>query len=401
MKWTATAVWRAQPFWSASRLRWCVMALLAWCSMGMDAVRAAETPVVVVGRTQACFSRDYALELAAIAAENNANEACTAMGSGWRLGELRIPGYQQCKQCGTSGEYRCEITQVSYSCISRDGAAAKPEKEEKPPKDAKSGKAEKLDKTDPNRRGKGSSAGTESASPGSAALEGLYKPPSGEEKGAAAARNPLEQFEVQRAEMLKQPIRITSPQPRQQVMARVVDVVGNTQGVLRNVELTVHFNGTQQRITSDASGKFQVRLVTAAGPNTVKVCHAQACSEVSIDARIQPQALMATLTWQGRADLDLHVLTPSGAHCMHSRRSIANECSLDIDDVRGVNPENISIPPTSPKGNYRFSVVNYSGQPDIPGVLTVYKDERLVETRRFVTAGGQKSTALEISIGNE
>ena len=400
MKWTATAVWRTQPFWSANRLRWCVMALLAWCSMGMDAVRAAETPVVVVGRTQACFSRDYALELAAIAAENNANEACTAMGTGWRLGELRIPGYQHCRQCGTSSEYRCEITQVSYSCISRDGAAAKPEKEEKPPKDAKSGKAEKLDKTDQGRREK-KPAGTESASPGATALEGLYKPPSGEEKGAAAARNPLEQFEVQRAEMLKQPIRITSPQPRQQVMARVVDVVGNTQGVLRNVELTVHFNGTQQRITSDASGKFQVRLVMAAGQNTVKVCHAQACSEVAIDARIQPQALMATLTWQGRADLDLHVVTPSGAHCMHSRRSIANECSLDIDDVRGVNPENISIPPTSPKGNYRFSVVNYSGQPDIPGVLTVYKDERLVETRRFVTAGGQKSTALEISIGNE
>ena len=384
------------------------MVLLVWCSMDkVDAVRAAETPVVVVGRTQACFTRDYALELAAIAAENNAHDACSAMGAGWRLGELRIPGYQQCKQCGTSSEYRCEITQVSYSCISRDGASAKPEKEEKPSKDAKSGKAEKAeraekaDRTDQDRKGKAASPGPESASPGSTALEGLYKPRSGEEKGVAAASNPLEQFEVQRAEMLKQPIRITSPQPRQQVMARVVDVIGNTQGVLRNVELTVHFNGTQQRITSDASGKFQVRLVMAAGQNTVKVCHAQACSEVAIDARIQPQALMATLTWQGRADLDLHVLTPSGAHCMHSRRSIANECSLDIDDVRGVNPENISIPPTSPKGNYRFSVVNYSGQPHISGVLTIYKAERLVETRRFVTTGGQKSTALEISIGNE
>ncbi|QIL82782.1 hypothetical protein G7047_24710 [Diaphorobacter sp. HDW4A] len=374
LEWFATggngALWWARSCW-----------LLALC-IGTGAGHAAQKDVLVVGKTQVCFSRDYALELAAISAENNAHDACAALGSGWRLGELRIPGYQQCRQCGQSKEYRCEITQVSYSCISTEGRQAA---EEKAPRDGKSGS-------------------DASSGAGAGALEKWAKPANGADAaspGATQTRNPLEHFEAERAEVRKQPIRITSPQPRQQVTTRVVEVVGDTQGVLRNSELTVHFNGAQQRIASDANGKFQVRLILAAGLNNVRVCHAQACSEVAIDAKIQPQALMATLTWQGRADLDLHVLTPSGAHCMHGRRSIANECSLDIDDTRGVNPENISIAPQAPKGKYRFSVVNYSGQSGIQGVLSIYKAERLVETRPFVTGGGKKSTALEVDVGND
>lgn len=81
----------------------------------------------------------------------------------------------------------------------------------------------------------------------------------------------------------------------------------------------------------------------------------------------QPTALtrlgniVATLTWQMPADVDLHGYEPNGgSHVFYGARQ-GTTAQLDRDDTSGTGPENIFVCGDPTVGSYRFGVNYYSG----------------------------------------
>jgi len=189
------------------------------------------------------------------------------------------------------------------------------------------------------------------------------------------------------------PIIFTSHQNGQTVKSRVIEIKGKAK-MAANDSLILMFNGAEQlaKVTSD--GDFAAKAVMKAGQNDVQGCYGNLCVPLSLYAKVPKLGLMATLTWVGGGDLDLHVETPSGAHCYYSSKK-GDDCLLDIDDTKGRNPENISVPHSAQRGDYRFWVINFSDGSGSRGELKLYREGTLIESRRF-TVGGSKSTVTEI-----
>jgi len=79
----------------------------------------AETKTVVgQGSTDVCFSRETALKLAHIGAENDGHKECSALGDSWRYTGNTFAGYEQCFRCGKSEEFKCKVTQAMFQCTS-------------------------------------------------------------------------------------------------------------------------------------------------------------------------------------------------------------------------------------------------------------------------------------------
>lgn len=72
--------------------------------------------ITEVGRNDACQLREVALKLAHTDAVNNANKTCAALGDNWRYDKELFSGYEQCTPCGSSGEYKCKVTQAKFVC---------------------------------------------------------------------------------------------------------------------------------------------------------------------------------------------------------------------------------------------------------------------------------------------
>lgn len=75
--------------------------------------------------------------------------------------------------------------------------------------------------------------------------------------------------------------------------------------------------------------------------------------------------LHATLIWNDVADLDLHVITPSGEHMFYGHKE--SKCGGWLDRDMNVNSTTASLEPienifwaSSPSGHYRFSVINFN-----------------------------------------
>lgn len=206
--------------------------------------------------------------------------------------------------------------------------------------------------------------------------------------------------EAERIAQIGPHLRILSPRNRDRINARVTVIRGDTQGYGPNETLQVHFNNAVQQVTTNAAGEFSTSVVLTSGNNAVSVCYGTQCSAIAIQADIERLALMATLTWEGRGDLDLHITAPGGETCYYSAKHRPGICTLDIDDTKGINPENMSVPIGAPKGSYRFSVINYSGVSGVSGTLKLYQDEKLVATRSFYASGERGSEVLSEDLAN-
>jgi hypothetical protein len=76
--------------------------------------------VVAQGKTDVCFARETALDLARTGASNEAHDECWALGKGWSFSGVKFPGYSQCFRCGKSEEFRCAVTQAVFNCVNMD-----------------------------------------------------------------------------------------------------------------------------------------------------------------------------------------------------------------------------------------------------------------------------------------
>jgi hypothetical protein len=79
--------------------------------------------------------------------------------------------------------------------------------------------------------------------------------------------------------------------------------------------------------------------------------------------------MQATLTWNSAADVDLHVIEPSGTHVYYVSRN-GLTARLDVDDIDGFGPENIFVTTgTAVPGIYQVYIVHYTG--NTPTTATV------------------------------
>lgn len=128
--------------------------------------------------------------------------------------------------------------------------------------------------------------------------------------------------------------------------------------------------------------------------------------------RVGAGDVRATLTWSGIADLDLHVIDPSGFELyFNSARAPDRSPSggtLDVDQNAGCPPgspsgsrvENIFWPTNrAPSGQYKAFVVNYDtcGGASLAYRLQVYVDNRIVRDTSGVLQPGQGSSSPVLS----
>ena len=331
---------------------------------------SADTQVIVAeGSTETCHTRSVALNLAHTGALNDAHRECEALGAEWRFGKLQFAGYEQCKQCGNSGEFECKVTQATFVC-------KRPDPKKKANREPEVGKA--------------SSTITNALSE----LESNKSAPAAStSKGPLGALNELDDLNKK---IKAQPVRILSPANQATTSSRIIDVSGDTQGYATNSILSVQFNGASQQVLTSNTGSFDTKVALKSGRNEIKVCVQEKCSTVEVNADIQKLSLMATLTWEAGSDLDLRVETPSGDTCNFQKQSTRGECTLDIDDTKGAQPENISVPLEAPAGEYKFTVINFSGIPGVSGRIQTYHNDKPFITRNFVT--GSRKGEVEATV---
>ena len=124
----------------------------------------------------------------------------------------------------------------------------------------------------------------------------------------------------------------------------------------------------------------------------------------------KPGAIQVTLSWDGRADIDIHAEEPSGTEIYYGNTTSSYGGELDIDACVSEdsptcrdtdNLENIAWSVSNaPRGTYRAWVYAYGmhGLSSVPYTARVFVDGRLAdETSGTFTSSGQRSTTLTFS----
>ncbi|MGH8477204.1 MAG: YfaP family protein [Methylococcales bacterium] len=124
-------------------------------------------------------------------------------------------------------------------------------------------------------------------------------------------------------------------------------------------------NGVAMPLKIDEQGTFDRPYAFSTGSNSVEVRTAlnKKGKRVQFFDRGQgltPAKLRVVLSWDSdNTDLDLHVVTPDGAHAWYGERSLKNGGAIDVDVTTGYGPE-IFASPTPLPGPY-LVYVNYFG----------------------------------------
>lgn len=85
-----------------------------------------------------------------------------------------------------------------------------------------------------------------------------------------------------------------------------------------------------------------------------------ASDTTTFTSQVPPTALRVTLSWDtGGTDVDLWVTDPNGERCYYGHRTTVSGLNLDVDDVNGFGPENITTTNIIP-GDYLVQVHYYS-----------------------------------------
>jgi len=120
-------------------------------------------------------------------------------------------------------------------------------------------------------------------------------------------------------------------------------------------------------------------------------------------------AVQVTLQWSSAADLDLHVVDPTGTEISYQQRNASSGGSLDVDSNAGChdaasNPvENVFWPEDgAPSGEYVVSVTYFAECPPggagaQPFTLTVQQDGRIVDQETGTVAPGETAEVTRFS----
>jgi uncharacterized protein YfaP (DUF2135 family) len=124
-------------------------------------------------------------------------------------------------------------------------------------------------------------------------------------------------------------------------------------------------NGVSMPLKIDPAGRFDRPFSFPDGSNSVEVRSPdgqQRHRTQFLNSRggATPAKLRVLLAWDSDGtDLDLHLITPDGAHIWYGERAVANGAALDVDVTTGYGPEIFAMPAPI-KGQY-LVYVNYFG----------------------------------------
>ncbi|MGE1176259.1 YfaP family protein [Pseudomonas sp. BW7P1] len=124
-------------------------------------------------------------------------------------------------------------------------------------------------------------------------------------------------------------------------------------------------NGVSMPLKIDDSGRFDRPFSFPKGSNSVEVRSPDGQQHhrtqfLNASGGATPAKLRVLLSWDSDGtDLDLHLITPDGAHIWYGDRVAPNGAALDVDVTTGFGPEIFAMPAPI-KGQY-LVYVNYFG----------------------------------------
>ncbi|WP_166216837.1 YfaP family protein [Pseudomonas atagonensis] len=125
-------------------------------------------------------------------------------------------------------------------------------------------------------------------------------------------------------------------------------------------------NGVSMPLKIDDSGRFDRPFSFPNGSNSVEVRSPDGQQRrrtqfLNTSGGATPAKLRVLLSWDSDGtDLDLHLVTPDGAHIWYGNRTAANGAALDVDVTTGYGPEIFAMPAPI-KGQYLVYVNYYGG----------------------------------------
>ncbi|UVM71915.1 YfaP family protein [Pseudomonas alvandae] len=149
--------------------------------------------------------------------------------------------------------------------------------------------------------------------------------------------------------------------------ANTARISGQIKGTPKNNEPgQLIVNGVSLPLKLDEEGRFDRPFSFPNGSNSVEVRSADGQQRhrtqfLNTSGGATPAKLRVLLTWDSDGtDLDLHLVTPDGAHIWYGDRAVANGAALDVDVTTGYGPEIFAMPAPI-KGQYLVYVNYYGG----------------------------------------
>ncbi len=142
-------------------------------------------------------------------------------------------------------------------------------------------------------------------------------------------------------------------------------IAGRPKDASSRTPATLIVNGTAMPLHVEEDGSFSRPYAFGRGSNSVEVRAAdngprQRVQFYDTAASKKQARLRVVLSWDSDGtDLDLHVVTPRGAHAWYGQRVIEGGGALDVDVTTGYGPEIFSTP-VPDRGLY-LVYVNYYG----------------------------------------
>lgn len=125
-------------------------------------------------------------------------------------------------------------------------------------------------------------------------------------------------------------------------------------------------NGVSMPLKIDPAGRFDRPFSFPKGSNSVEVRSPDGQQRhrtqfLNANGGATPAKLRVLLAWDSDGtDLDLHLVTPDGAHIWYGDRVAPNGAALDVDVTTGYGPEIFAMPAPI-KGQYLVYVNYYGG----------------------------------------
>ncbi len=177
-------------------------------------------------------------------------------------------------------------------------------------------------------------------------------------------------------------LEILSPQDGDSLYDRVANVSGELRAgqnaSFYDMEIKMLVNGEyQQKINADYNGLFYTTALLTRRTNSLQVSVKDTRTGQTASQTIQVQFLgdfpylRAALSWDGFADLDLHMVSPDSLDCSALQPDIGG-MFLDVGNNYAYGPESISLlQPTT--GEYQVYVENRSQATGITATVTIFR----------------------------
>jgi len=146
-------------------------------------------------------------------------------------------------------------------------------------------------------------------------------------------------------------------------------------------------NGNPTPLYADEKGRFARPWAFGAGSNSIEIISSDGAKHQRMQFyeadRTKPQAkLRAMVTWDDpHAQVDLHVITPTGLHAFFANPTLGDGSGFDVDSVDGAGPGIFSS--AAPEHGVWLFFLNYWGNFDESGY---YNFNRAAHDRDVITA---------------